>query len=398
MRYGDAERALRALWPRVGPYEVASTLSEWSAVEPGPADALLAEVSALPPADAATRLMPAIAARLEPTPPRDRHIVLHALDALVRAGGDPTSILGVPAQALLERRTAGPAATALRRAALRGWPLDGVREPVERCESTEPPVGHVKRLLALQDHGEHAAIRTLCGIYDASVIGNLHEGLGVLEARLLAGDAGARQALAEAAAAGADLFRQWEAMLPVWVDALGTDAREAAARAIGQLQHVTGETRIPPDEALQSALPRLGVAIGPLCARLSDRSRAAEAAARTLQSLVAQGASLAGHESEVEAALSDARVAVRHPCSVALTAFLEREGREEPLPAGFSRRPIHAVGPTPLPDERPTRCGHCGGEAHVVYKHEDISQTHADILIESRCSVCGLYEESRYGY
>jgi len=397
MKTGPVTQLLRTLWPRVDPYEVVGVLREQ---DPASVAALLAELPALSGPDAATRLMVPVADALATRSPADRVEALHALDALVRGGGDPSAILPAAAATLPHRKTRRAAERLLRRAALKGWSLLSLDlpEPTGKDLSAR----QIYRLAALQRRGLEPAVCTLGIIYDRQPISNMHESLALVEEQLLSGDrASAQAALAGLTAAGADLYRCWLALLPVLTSQLRDGAwQNEAACALGQLRY-TPRYAVGLSEAqvAQDVAPRLGEVMAVLAGVLRVRRVVAQSAAQTLWNFAALGVPLDAVRAELEGALSSPDATVRSRCSGALSEWLVRSGQEPPLPRGCSHRRRFAASDTPLEGGGTVRCLACGVEgAQVLYSHEDISQTHADIMAEARCAACGVYSEHRWGY
>jgi hypothetical protein len=400
--------ALRALWPGVSPYELQVVLHAWWEQEPGAVDGLIAEVLALPGPAAASRLTAPLLVRLQSAAARERPTIYGALEIVVRAGGDATPGFAAAAVAVGDRSTASAAGRFLRVAALAGGSLVPVLDALEAAGAGthEREVRRALSLGRLQRAGETDAIRTLAQVHDAHPVANLVEAIGLLEAQLLAqvpeAEAEARAALAGLGAAGADLFRAWQHLTPMLVRTLAAGdegQRTEAVRALGQVRHT------PPyasDEARARAeLPGLlDPLMLPLAAALADPSAVvAAAAATTLDIFVELGASARAVRAELAAALGHDRVDVRQHASHCLSSWLRAAGEEAELPGGHSHRRRYAASDAPLDGGRPGTCALCGApEVRIIWKHEDISQTHAHITIETLCGACGMYGEQHAGY
>ena len=404
MEWTPTQKKMRALWPGVSPHEVLSVLSDQAKVDPTAVDALLEEALNLPPADAATRLMAPVIAAVDDRKPWDRAIVISALDALIRAGGDPMAVLAFAVGELEERRTTETAARMLRRAALNGWSLAGVAEQLANCrvDKERPQVRRAYRLAALQERGFVGEIRKVAAVYHAHrPMGDLHGGIGVLQEQLLSDDMhevrAARDALDNLVAAGERTHDSWLALLPVLTQQLGEGKtrRQEAARAVSQLRYALKDASEPDRAALPG---KLAPVVNALAGVLTEVSPAADSAAEALGIVVGFGASLEAVRPQIDAALGHAQVGVRSDCSRALSVWLVREGIEEAVPARCSRRRVYATSDEPLEGEKVISCEACDAPAPVLYRYEEINQFDEHHMVETLCPACGLYSEHHWGY
>lgn len=357
----------RRLWPNVDPYPILRVLGT---------DPVLDGLGSREPRAAATSLMEPVAQRLSGSDEMD---ALHALDALVRAGGDPRRVLPRVAAELKRSRFRSAAAKVLVRAALGGASLVEVVDTLDRAPSDEW-VERARRLAKLE-HRPGVVAKLAVAYANQVPMGDLHGAIGLLERQLLAG--GGDEVLEELLAAGRDRYRCWRAMIPSMVWGLAAEPDEAA-RAMGKVRFLSP----PADDVREVGQPL----VGPIVARLWDTVEAAE----TLEVLVRLGCSLDGTTDAVDAARSHPSVGVRSACSRALTRHRVREGLEEEAMPGLSRRRVYAPSEAPL--EGVTVCRACGGKAEILYRNEDASQVHVDGLAEWRCTLCGSYGEDRWGY
>ncbi|MEZ4316267.1 MAG: hypothetical protein R3F61_02135 [Myxococcota bacterium] len=401
MHHGTVARALKALWKGVEPYPVVAVLCEAAENDPSLEPVVEHALTQTGPG-AATHLMEAVAGTVRVRAPRDRVTTMHALDALVRAGGDPRGVLDVAVGAL-SGPTLRSAAEVLVRAALWGWSLETVTEPLfdtdgsgEGCVQLE----HARRLATLQQRGEHAAIRGLARVYRAMPVANLHPGVGVLEAQLA--DPERRELAADVLVAlqeaDGDMSDCWEALLPILEQSLraGPDwERRDAAHTVAQVRYANKE----PDARVGLQAP-LRTLIQALVEVLPDeRSRVADEAAGALSVLAERGADLSHADTALAHHAEDPRPAVRIACSRALSAWRVRAGAEAELPRGCSHRRVFAESDAPANDPPAhVECPACSEAAIVIFRAEDISQTHADIMVEARCPACGVYSEHHWGY
>lgn len=391
---------LRAQWPGVDPEAVCAVLASIDAAGTEADRAGVEAALVLAGADAASALMGPVAAAFGSVAPSERVGVLHAVDALIRAGGDPAPALAVLAEALADARTVKPACEALHRAALAGGSLAPVREALAKA-SCDDSVRAVMRLEALQRRGLHDDLRALAAIY-ARRLGNLHGALGLVEESLLAeaGDeaVAARTALAECERAGTDLYRCWTALLPVVRRHLEGDHGERSAAALAQIEVAIGRSaEFDATEAAARAVPLLEPTLEGLTALLGGEDRARMVAAKAIEVLLAMGCSAFAVRHRIERAMRDPRVEVRSACSRALSAALARTGEETGLAPGQSHRRTFAMDDTPL-DARKARCPHCGAtEAVLLYESRDRGNTWDETTAERKCAACGIYTVERFG-
>lgn len=365
--------------------------------------ALVEQALALGGREAATLLMAPLAATLHVTEGRDRARVLHGLDALVRAGGDPTAALATMAAGAEDERSRRAATDALRRAALKGWPLEEVREHLERLyrETDDLRIRSALRVGFFAHGARSALLDRLDAVYRVQRVGNLRDGIGLVEELLYAGSADdvvlAEQVLAALTRAGPDLHSCWLGLLPVLERHLthpDPRLRAQAARALGQVRHThryAGD--LDEAQAARAVVGALEQTLPALTLLLADPDgRAAAAAAEAVRIFAEHGASLAAVWPRVEAALDDGRVDVRSASSIALSTWHQRTGREAPLAAGQSHRRTYARSDTPIDDRAPRTCGACGAvEVRVVCHHDDGKQFYATTTTERHCAACGLY-------
>ena len=326
--------------------------------------AQITQALSLSGAEAASALMAPVASAFGTIEPRERGLVLDAIDALIRAGGDPAPALEALARGLGEARTVEKACTGLHRAALAGHSIASVWEQLSSSDGKDRHVRSVVRLAALQRRGLHADLRRLGTLYEQQrPIGNLHGGIGLLEESLLsrveAEVALARRALAELEAAGADSFLGWVALLPVLSGQLRApdgERRERAAAALAQIELAVGRSReFAPREAEGRVLPLLRPALEGLTALLGSEGAESAIAARTIEVFVDIGCPLDDLLPRLEAALEDPRVEVRSASSRAVSAALQRSGAEARLPRGRSHRRTYALADAPLEGRRQVR-------------------------------------------
>lgn len=398
---------LRELWPGVDPHDVCTVLAHLDAVGSVDTKARIAEALSRQGREAASALMAPVAFALNTIERAEKVSVLHALDALIRAGGDPTAALVVLASTLDDIRTVQPASAALHRAALAGYSLAPIREALSKAAAHHRSVRDVARLDALQRRGQHVDLRRLSAVYERQrPIGNLHGALGLLEDSLLSDvDAElteARRALEEAERAGSDVYRVWVSFLPIMTRQLGAadhERRERAAAALAQVKFAVGRSPERSErEAAALALPLLRPTLDGLTALLEGEDAERMASAATIEVFVELGCPLTDVRQRLEVALGDARVEVRAACSRALSAALGRAGEEKPLPPGRSHRRTYASSDTPLEAGRKTRCPNCGAlEALVIYESRDRGNTWDDTTVERKCGSCQIYLLERFG-
>lgn len=357
-------------------------------------------------AEAASALMDPIASALGWVERTERVAVLHAVDALIRAGGDPTPALSALAQSLGDSRTVQAACAALHRAALSGYSIAPVREHLSKAAGQDSAVRAVQRLEALQRRGLHAELRRLSAIYKQVPVANLHVAIGLLEESLLSDVddevSGARLALENAECARSDLYRCWVALLPVLhrhLHAPHRERRERAAAALGQVKlAISQSTELKESEARERVLPLLHPALDGLTALLGGEEAERRIGARAIEVFAEIGCSLAEFRSRIEVALRDEQIEVRSACSRALSMALQRAGDETPLPPGRSHRRSYALSDTPLGDGRKARCPNCDAlEAVVIYELRDRGNTWDDTTIERKCSSCQIYSLEHFG-
>ena len=399
MRYAAVDLALKDRWPGVDPSPVVAVLSEAATSDPG-IEVLAHEAGALDGPQAASLLMQPVAATLEQRALADRFQVFHAIDALIRAGGDPSPVLGIVASGLSVPRTTVVAAQTLRRAALRGWSLVPVAELVLGCTSSSAvdPVAQVRRLVTLQQRGEHGVVELLGQVYGAQAYGNLFGAFAVLEDQLIEATEAAKDTLVALHAAGSDPLACWLTLLPTFEHQLrgGPPAiQRQTAEAVGQLHHAGRDLHARTRTELA---PRSGPLIAALTGLLSGPNEVAVAAAGALRVLADHGCDLAGVRRALEAGMDHARVDVRSGCSRALSTWLRLGGLEAPLPPRCSHRRVFAIGDEALADHGSVACPCCKGTARTIYHHQDRSQTHEDTMIEALCTGCGVYSEHHWGY
>jgi hypothetical protein len=383
-------------------------LHAWWEQEPDAVDGLIAEVLALTGPAAASRLTAPLLARLQSAAARERATIYRALEIVVRAGGDATPGFAAAAGAVGDGSTASAAGRFLRVAALAGGSLVPVLDALEAAGAGthDREVRRVLSLGRLQRAGEAEAIRTLARVHDAHPVANLVEAIGLMEAQLLAqapaAQAEARAALAGLGAAGADLFRAWQHLTPLLVRTMAAGdegQRTQAARSLSQVRYTPAYAS---DEARARAeLPGvLEPLMLPLAAALADPSAVvAGAAATTLDIFVELGASAHAVRAELEAALGHDLVDVRQHASHCLSSWLRAAGEEAEPPSGYSHRRRYAASDAPLEGGRLGTCALCGApEVRTIWKDEDISQTHANITVETVCGACGMYGEQHAGY
>ncbi|MBK6696779.1 MAG: hypothetical protein IPG50_32000 [Myxococcales bacterium] len=109
---------LRELWPDVDPHDVCRVLAHLDAVGGVDTKARVDEALSRPGREAAS-LDGTLASALNTIERAEKISVLHALDALIRAGGDPSAALVALAATLDDSRTVQAASAALHRAASR---------------------------------------------------------------------------------------------------------------------------------------------------------------------------------------------------------------------------------------------------------------------------------------
>lgn len=407
------EKELRRLWPRVDPWSLIFVLRHLTAQGEdarAQVQATLDEALALPPAAAASALMGPVASAAASYERRELKDVVNAIDALIRAGGDPAPALDLLATCMEDYRNLRGAASALRRAALRGWSIAALGDRLATLSPSAGEAAHVRgvqRLALLGRRGMNDALARLDHVYRSHGLANLFEGVGLVEELLLADAADdvdlARRSLIALEEAGADLYRAWIALLPVLRRDLRADdprLRSTAARALGQLRYTLKESREhPPEEAFRRVEPALAPVLDELAALLASDAPLAADAAETIEVFAALGAPLGGVCGALEAALDDPRVEVRSPCARSLSTYMRRIGEESPLPSGCSHRRTYAASDAPLDDRRAGRCPACGEvAAAVIFERHDRGNTWDDTLLESRCGRCGVYSIERYGY
>ncbi len=406
---------LRAIWPGVNSNDVCGVLGHLDTKASPGIRAQIDEALALPGADAACALMAPVASAFAWVERSERACVLDAIDALIRAGGDPAPALPVLAEALGDFRTVQRACVALHRAALAGHSIASVGESLAEASKGKGGISAldvrlvhtVQRLEALQRRGQHEDLATLASVYEQQrPVGNLHGGIGLLEDSLLSesGDevTFARLALTELLHAGTDSYLAWIALLPVLnvhVRSTSRDGRERAAAALGQVTFAIGRAaELEEREATERTLPLLYPLLEGLAALLSSEDAESSVAAKTIEVFVDIGCSLAAVRDRIDAALGDTRVEVRSACSRALSKALQRAGEETPLPPGRSHRRTYSPSDTPLGDGRKVRCPHCGAmEAVTLYEARDRGNTWDDTTIELKCSACGVYSAEHFG-
>lgn len=401
---------LRELWQGVDPYAVGAVLAHLEDRDEPGVSALVDNALSRSGIEAASELMRPVAAAAALVDPAQQFEVFHALDALIRAGGDPSAALPTLVRGLGESRTEKQACEALRRAALSGCSLAPVREALEKVAagSHGGSVSAVQRLETLQRRGMQAELRRLSIVYaQQRPYGNLHGGIGLVEESLLASDdsdlASARHALAELERAGSDFYLCWIALVPVLRGHLrrpDSGRREQAAKALGQLSFaITNSTKLEKAEAVRRILALLYPVLAELAALLGGDDAERTAAATTIEVFAEIGCPLSDIRDRLEAALGDDRVDVRSACSRALSTALQRTGAEARLPLGRSHRRTYAASDTPLSDQRPTRCPQCDAQmASVIYESRSRGNTWDDTTIELKCSSCGIYSVESFGY
>ncbi|MCB9695081.1 MAG: hypothetical protein H6736_25025 [Alphaproteobacteria bacterium] len=397
MIWKDLRAFLKASWPRVASHDVMSVLqagARWDEPLPEP----LAELAALAPVEVATALMVPVASAMHDRKPWDRIEVLGALDALIRAGGDPSAILPDVIGALDVERTREAAGGVLHRAALHGNPIHTALSALAPyAGSRHGGLRDAHTLAALQAAGQGDAVeRVGAVIRGLAPYGDLQGAIGLVEHQLLASDTRAvdeaRVVLDGLLEAVPDRGAAWLAVVPVLCTQLRSAEpswRREAAQAAGKARHVL-------------AGPAPGGRLEPLVEALADclahsDDGVAGLAASALGALVATGGSLASVRARVDAALLDPREAVRSAVSPALSAWLVAAGLEETLPPGRSHRRIWALTDTPV--EGPVVCPHCGDpDAAVIHRYHHRRQFGEDNLVETCCPACRVYSVETYGY
>lgn len=406
------ESECRRLWPRVDPGPLISLLRGHGEAVPG-VEETVAQAFSYPAeeaAAAASLLMATVGAVLPAVQARERSAVMQALDVLVRAGGDPSPVFTLLTQALRDASTQRSALTILRAAALRGWSLLPIEEPLagmEEAGSGRDSMGSVQRLLRMQQAGYLSAITDLSVVYTAQrPMGTLLEGMGLVEELFVTGAQEdlelARATLADLVRAGKDFFAIWSAQVPVLrrhLRAQDAGLRERAACALGKIKYaVDKSSELDEEEAAREALPALTELLPELAKILGDETSASPAAADTIRTVAALGCSMEAVEGALEAAMDDPRVDVRRACSEALSIHRVRTKKEAPLPRGFSYRRAYAQSDTPLPSRRsPMTCQLCGEQAvDVIHDWNDGAQFYSLSITELRCSACGVYHVEEF--
>lgn len=394
-------RAFLELWPGVSAEDPYSVLRKASELGTRDIQALLLEAIELGGRAAADLLMGPVAATFPLPDYRDRHGTMHAIDALVRAGGDPTPALSALVEALGDRHCRGSAIGALRRAALAGWSLEPVREALEAADDPHGDVAKVCRLAFAVHPEREARVEALQQIYAQQPVGNLREGLGLVEHLLNSNDAEVRaiadRAITELLDAGPDLYRTWFALLPALRhvlehggDAERRDALETLADFRVTLSYTAGHSEAEAREAARPELEALLVSVVPQLA--SSSVRVATQAAEVVRRFAEQGASLADVRDAVDTALRDPRVAVRSECSTALSHDLRRIGEEPELPHHAAYRRTYALDDRPVDDAEPRVCALCGAKAtRFIYQADNGAQFYRVYTSELHCTACGRY-------
>ncbi len=398
---------LRELWQGVDPHEVCSVLAHVDSTGAPSVQVGIEEALSLSGVDAASALMAPIASAFGSVDRADRAQVLHAIDALIRAGGDPAPALGALAQGVGDGRTVQQACAGLHRAVLSGCSIAPVRETLAKASADGHSVRAVQRLDELQRRGKNAELRSLGAVYEQQrPMGNLLGGIGLVEESLLSADDAevtvATLALAQLERAGSDFYRCWLAMLPVFnvpVRATDRGLREPVVAALGQVRFAIGKSpELDEREAARRVVPLLTPALDGLADLLGGQDSEGTAAAKVIEVFVQIGCSLSDVRPRVEAALGSAQVEVRSTCSRALSIALQRTGEETPLPQGRSHRRTYAAADTPLENDRTVRCPNCNAMAAVViYESRDRGNTWDNTTIELTCSSCRIYSVEHFG-
>ncbi|MCB9794878.1 MAG: hypothetical protein H6741_19405 [Alphaproteobacteria bacterium] len=398
-------RRFLEIWPGVGSERVYMVLRQASEQGTPGIQALLEEALRRGGPEAADLLMAPVAATFPFPDHRDRPDTVTAIDALIRAGGDPTPALPALARALEDRHVRAGALSALRRATLAGHSLESIRGPLEAAEDPRGEVAKLRGLAFFQHPSREATIASIRRVHDNQPFGNLRGGIGIVEQLITSEGPEARRlgdaALVELLAAGEDAYRTWLALLPAlrWVLRRGAvgQGREAL-HALQQLRYTLKHaSALGEDEALGRALPTLEAVLLEVAPLLEGELAAP--AAQLVHAWAELGVSLEGARGRIEAALKHPDAVVRSECSQGLTLHLRRTDEEPRLPRGVSRRRVYAADDTPLrPGAAPGICVQCGATAvHVIYEENDGMQFYSTTTVESRCGACGLYFVAYYG-
>lgn len=396
----SVRRRVLELWPGVSAERVHMVLRAASERGTPGVQPLLERAIELGGKEAADLLMAPVADTFPFPDYRDRPSTILALDALIRAGGDPTPALPALAQALGDRHCAAGAAHTLRRAALAGFDLEPLRAVLNASDDDRGELHAVRRLAFMDRPDRRDILAQLAQVYADQRVGNLSEGIGLVEELLGSADAATRSigddVLSALLAAGRDLYRCWFALLPALRRVLArgdTTQRRRALRALDQFRctpkYAVG---LSEGEAAEQALPTLTallVDVAPLLATDSAR-----AAATVILHFTERGASAEGVVEALTQALTHADDQVRSACSQALSLHLARTGAEEALPQGASWRRSFATTDDPLrPADKPARCARCGElAARTIYEHNDGAQFYSTTTWETRCAACGVYQ------
>ncbi len=408
MRWSIFERRFRKLWPRVDPTWIINSVAHRRTQDREGVDALLARADALPGPDAASLLVPLVASTMETIERGDQVHVIDALDALIRAGGDPGPARGVFLQGLGDRSMDGSTCRALRRAALSGWSIVAFEAALARVSERARWLADARRLAALQREGRIAEIHALNSVYDNQPVANLFDGIRLVAQQLLDDSAEAVElasaTLVQLQRAGDDLWRCWCVMIPVLRHQLRLRDPErcvAAARVLQQAPRMVERSGArSPEQAVRQVSSVVEPTLSELLALARvDDSYAATAAAEAAFACVEAGFSLARARGAAERVLDHEQLWVRVACSRALSRHLRRVGEEPALPEGFSHRRTYARSDAPLAGKRAGSCGRCDAVSRfVIYEHTDRRQFSEDSVIESRCTACGVYRVAQFGY
>ncbi|MCA9663701.1 MAG: hypothetical protein KC486_35560 [Myxococcales bacterium] len=392
-------RRLLKLWPGVSAERVHMVLRAASESGTPGVQPLLERAIELGGKEAADLLMVPVADTFPFPDYRDRPSTVLALNALIRAGGDPTPALPALAQALGDRHCAAGAIGTLRRAAIAGFDLEPLRAVLEATDDDSGELHTVRRLAFMERPDRKDTLARLAQVYANQRVANLREGIGLVEELLGSPEPATRDVgdsvLAGLLAAERDLYRCWIALLPALRHFLarGTATqRRQALRALDQFRYTpkyaVGLTKRQASKQALPTLTALLVDVAPLLAT----DAAGEAAAVILQ-FTELGAAAEGVVEALNQALTHADDQVRSACSQALSLHLARTGAEETLPKGVSWRRSFATTDDPLrPAEKPARCARCGElAARTIYEHNDGAQFYSTTTWETRCAACGVY-------
>ena len=394
-------KAFLRLWPGVSSEQTYMVLREASDLGTPGVQELLCEAIALGGKEAADLLMATVSATFPFPDSRSRAGTVVAMEALIRAGGDPTPALPTLVEALKDRHCRAAAVSTLRKARLAGWSLEPIREALERIDDPIGDVAAVRRLAFLSHPHPEVAIASLQRVFKKQRLGNLRTGIGLVE-QLISSESRADQALGDEVLAalqdsGRDAYRSWFALVPAhrhFLAAGSVQQTRDALHSMSQFRYLPGEAEgLGEQEARVAALPTLDGLLRDIVAQLAARdARVAVAAADAVKAFVEQGASLEAVRAEVDAALGHSDVSVRSACSIALSLHLRRTGEEPELPGGAFYRRTYGRSDEPVSDAAPRTCALCGAqEVRVIYDEDDGSQFYRLYTSETHCAGCGRY-------